>query len=225
MAGNNSNAMKARWKGLSKAERAATVSAAHKARRGSKDKIETLLARAATRYVRGVGIGPHERTFAKMLEKAGIPYRQQVPLGKYNIDFTVSEDLVAVEIRSGSGRAYNFERVHQRRESILEHRHLFEVYFTGTSRKLRPKVIEQLVAFLDFARRNKPAPGQHRMIRPDGDIYLTRRYGGGRPSAITEKQIAAAISLRRNGASRIETFRKSGIPRRRLGAILKQNGL
>src|SRR6516165_4796239 len=119
MAGNNSKAMKEWWRRATAEQRHAATAAAHAARRGKKDPLKLREARATARYVSGVGIGPHEVTFAKMLDTAGIKYRQQVACGPYNIDFTVASDLVAVEIRTGAGNHRVAKMEIERRNRIL----------------------------------------------------------------------------------------------------------
>lgn len=213
------------WQNATIEQRSAATEAAHTARRGNKDLIERREARATTRYMRGIGAGPHEDAFAEMLDDAGIEYRQQVPCGPHNLDFTVSEDLVAVEIRTGSGNHRVAATEIERRERILNERHLLEIKFNSTCREWHPRVIEELIAFTNFARDNKPAPGQYRVIRPNGEPYPARAYSNKAPAEITIDQIALAIWLMGQNIPQKEIMKRTGIARRRFADILAEQGI
>ncbi len=179
---NHSSALKDRWAKMTSQERIQQVAAAHEARRGRKDPITRMIARANTRYQRLIGVGPLEIEFAKLLNTAGIQYSQQVPLGKYNLDFTICENLIAVEICSGAGNNRISKNRFERIKSILNQRHLLEIRFhTGAPKYFTPNVINQVITFIDFARLNPTSPSKYRVIRPNGERYPIRLYGHGRP--------------------------------------------
>lgn len=220
MAGNNSAAMKARYATTTREQRMALVAAAHAARRGQRESLAVRERRAKKREEQRIGIGPHEQAFARMLDVRRIKYRQQTALGPYCMDFTVDEGLVAVEIVSGSGNTRVARNRPQRIESVLEKHHLFEVRFSsGGPRVVSERVVDQLVAFLDETRGNEAGARQHRVVRPNGDLYPTRRYGNGRPIAISEEQISSARFMFASGLVPMVVWRLTGIPRRRLYAM------
>lgn len=192
----HSSALKTRWDNMTPGERFHQTSAAHAARRGNKDPIWRMMARANSRHHNLIGIGPHEIVLAKLLDAANIQYQQQVSCGKYNIDFTIGEDLIAVEVCAGTGNSRISKRRPKRIEYILNSRHLVEIRFhTGYARIFSPGIIEKLVAFIDFARFNPPPPGKYRVIRPDGERYPIRLYGPSKPTiSAPDYLIEAAIS-------------------------------
>jgi len=193
----NSDRLKEWWKTLTPDERSHQVEAAHNARRGNTDPIERIMQRAETRHKNLIGIGPHEAVLAGFLNMHRIPFQQQVPCGKYNIDFTIGGDLIAVEVCAGSGNNRLAMQKQERIEYILgSGRHLIEIRFhNGYDRRIRPTIIKQLISFIDFTRLNPPPPGKYRVIWPDGKRYPLRLYGGGRPAiSAPDYLIDAAIS-------------------------------
>src|ERR1035437_132907 len=200
--------------------------AAHAARRGQKDTLETKLARTATRYMLGIGIGPHEIAFTKLLDAKGIKYRQQFPCGPYNLDFTIDKSLVAVEIVTGSGNNTIIKNRQKRLEYVLARHHLFEVRFAqqtgpwGQSRVLTSKVVEQLIAFLKETRLYKTTPGKHWVIRPNGEVYPIRDYRAGHPIQVTETQIKQAEKLISQRVPKYKVWRIVGIPRHQFKALI-----
>ena len=123
-----SSALKIRWQYMTEEQRRHQVAAAHAARRGNHDSIERMMARANTRHDKGIGIGPHEIVLAELLKSSGIQFDQQVPCGKYNIDFTIGENLIAVEVCAGSGNSRLSKRRKERIEYILNSRHLIYIH-------------------------------------------------------------------------------------------------
>ena len=155
------------------------TAAAHAARRGQVDSMATKLARAQTRYLRQLGIGKNEAAFAVLLDAAGIEYRQQLPVGPYNVDFALTEVPIAVEVVSGAGNSCARAIAAKRTERILGEWHVFEVRCMGNQRvgTIQPQVVDELVAFVDFARGDHAALRQYRVIRADG------QYMGSSPKA------------------------------------------
>jgi very-short-patch-repair endonuclease len=159
-----------KWASMTDEQRRRQVDAAHEAARGRKVPLRERRMRAQTRFEKQTLIGPHERAFAKLLDAAGIKYRQQLPCGVYNLDFALTKYRVAVEIQMGSGNALARANRGKRNKYILDQWHLFEVRKTGTCRgsPISPTVVEELIAFAKLTRLDQPSPGQHRVIRPDG---------------------------------------------------------
>src|SRR5690606_23915810 len=93
----------------------------------------------------------------------------------YNLDFTLAEGAVAVEVVSGGGNPRVAANALQRREHILNGRHLIEVRFQShVERVIKPAVVDQLIAFLDEVAGLPAAPGQHRVVRTDGKLMKLR---------------------------------------------------
>ena len=156
-------------------ERAARTANANKASRGRTQPDAAIRTGAITRHERGVCVGKHEVTFAAMLDAAGIAYDQQTPLDRYNIDFTMAEHGVAVEIFTGGGANGKWAALAHRREHVLNHWHLFEVKFRKGRRVLTPGVIDQLIAFCDEVSAHPASSGHHRVVWPDGQRPRPRR--------------------------------------------------
>ncbi|HEY5126776.1 MAG TPA: hypothetical protein VIJ35_05660 [Bradyrhizobium sp.] len=166
-----------KWSGMTIKERALQTAGAQVARRGQKDSLATRLARTQSRYEAQTSIGKREREFAELLDAAGIEYRQQLPCGVYNLDFALTRYCVAVEIVMGPGNSRQTAAYKRKRTKyVLSKRHLFEVIATNaiSGRHFRSKIIEKLVAFANVTRLHEPSPGQHRMVRPDGEALGTR---------------------------------------------------
>ena len=133
------------------------------ARRGSRDKLSTLLARARTRQARLVGSSKLEDRFAILLDALHVSYTRQLAVYKYNLDFAFSEAPVAVEIRGGS---YDFARHSQLAERtkylVDEGWTIISLHAPGI--RVLAQAAEYCVALANRLRWQPPAAGQHRMI-------------------------------------------------------------
>jgi hypothetical protein len=146
--------------------------AAHAAKRGRSGNVESFRRGAITKQRIDSIIGPHEVVFADMLRAREIGFAQQTALDIYNLDFTLTEYPVAVEIVSGGGSNGRWERLKQRRAYVLNHWHLFEVQFRKGRRVLAEPVIDKLVTFAEKVRTDPTPYGQHRVVWPNGDDVL-----------------------------------------------------
>lgn len=170
----------ARWHARASAEeRTARAAAAHEASRGRRRDPEEIASTAIVRHLVGSNIGKHEHTFAAMLTGHGLGFDQQTPCDGYNIDFTLAEHRVAVEIATGGGSRGNWDRLRRRREHVLDHWHLFEVKFRKGRRVLEPRVVDELIAFCQEVGAHPAPTGQYRMVWPDGQRVRPRRRPSG----------------------------------------------
>ena len=84
------------------------------------DTMETKVKQATTSAMK-LHAGPTEDEVARIFDSLGVAYRQQTVVGHYNIDFTLAELPVAVEIVTGGGnthvRANRKERIELIRNS------------------------------------------------------------------------------------------------------------
>ncbi len=159
--------------------------AAHDAKRGRPSKPESFVRSAITKQSIASIIGPHEVRFAEMLRARGVGYSQQTPLDVYNIDFTLTEYPVAVEIVTGGGSNGYWQRLHKRRIHVLHHWHLFEIKFRKGRRVLTEPVVDKLIAFAEKVSADPTPYGQYGMVWPNGEDIRTNartpRYAVGRP--------------------------------------------
>lgn len=153
--------------------REARARAAHDSVRGKPASRDGLRQGAFTKHRQDWIIGPHERVFAEMLRARGIGFAQQTPLDIYNMDFTLTEYPVAVEIVTGGGSNGHWQKLHERRIHVLHHWHLFEVKFRKGRRVLAEPVIDKLIAFAEKVRTDPTPYGQYRMVWPNGDEIRT----------------------------------------------------
>lgn len=155
------------WANMGAAARAKQVEAAHIA--GHVVTVESLVQAAVTRHARQVGIGKHERRFAPMLESRGIAFDQQTPCGTYNIDFTIAEPAIAVELVTSAGSTHTRTKLAKRTEYILNRWPLYVIRFRYGRRVIEPSVIDDLLAWGEQACRLPAGSRQYRMVWPNGE--------------------------------------------------------
>lgn len=159
-----------RYDGSTREERAAVTAAANAAKRG-KPAAESSLERAARTRERSQGpMSRYERLVAAWLAERNIAHTREKAVGRYNVDFALN--AVAVEVLGGewhSGRVKS--KVHGRRTPELFRRgwHVAFVWATA-NHPMTEAVMEQIVAFEDFASRNPSAEREYRVIRGDGQL-------------------------------------------------------
>lgn len=170
-----SEAMAHRWATATPEARQAMLEPAHDAVRGTTHTLAKRIAHADMVANVDCFVGPHEVTFAGMLDERGIAYDQQTPCGPYNIDFTLAELGVAVEIVAGGGNDRVRADRRNRCEQVLNEWHLIEVRFqTPLPRKISPLVVDEIVAFGELVAGLPAFPGKHRMVRTDGQVIRPR---------------------------------------------------
>lgn len=109
-----------KWSGMTSDQRAAQVSAAHVARRGSTASIAELRNRAVGCFT-ACNSSSLENHLASMLRELNVSLTQQFPIGEYNVDIAANSRSVAVEVFGGGWHAYgrHFARHEKRCKDIL----------------------------------------------------------------------------------------------------------
>ena len=165
-----------KWFYMPEEQRLKQVTAAHKARRGSKDTETTKRSRARTRFLRCIASTPAEHVVADALRLLGFSVRQQTPLGKYNLDLTLDELLVAVEIEDDWSSGNYPTELFDRTKHILDQG--WCVVFVVGKVLDAAHVTQQLLALANALRRDKTLYGQYWVIgsnpqkRPTGSAKL-----------------------------------------------------
>lgn len=153
-----------------------SADAAHAAVRGRKQSPEHLSARALSNQRTLILAGPHEATFARLLNDAGCDFTPQLAIGKHNVDFALEVESVAVEIVAGSGNPRAASGRRQRIEYVLDCGwHLVEVMLTGDDRGLTIGSAQYVVTLAQLTCGQPSGRGHHWMIRGDGEPYAANR--------------------------------------------------
>lgn len=164
-------------------ENARNAEAAHAATRGvpqspqrialarqRKLSFETKCLRASTLH--GVPTSnPLELLYAAWLRDRGVETVPQYAVGPYNID--LAAEPVAVEVFGGNwhGWGHHAAVVEERSRYLLDRGwFLVVVWVNQTSQGLSERSADQLVAFVEQARRDPTLRGQYRMIWGDGEV-------------------------------------------------------
>lgn len=159
-------------------------SAAHEARRGQVDSFETKLARATTRHRLGLHIGPHEVALAKFLDATDLAYEQQTVCHFYNLDFTLTDLPVAIEVTTGSGNSRLSASKHERMTRILEQWHVLEIRLIE-DRCMHDNVVNQIVSFRQAVQNCDSSEGyKYRLIGSTGKLIVPRGYGQNRTNYV-----------------------------------------
>jgi hypothetical protein len=98
-------------------ERARQAAAAHAAAKGRQASWYERCRMARSRQLNPPTLSGHEKTFADTLNRLRIPYRREVAIGPYNVDFTIGP--VVVEILGGEWHLYKTEH-HGERTPYIE---------------------------------------------------------------------------------------------------------
>lgn len=157
-------------------ERAALLTAAHEASRGRVVPEETLIKLAETRQRMGFSASDHEMDLAELLRERGLEAVPQFAVGKYNIDLAVHP--VAVEVWGGGWHFYgeHARRHAQRTRDLFDAGwHLFIVVVDAIKRPLSAVAADQIVTFVEQARRDPSARREQRVIWGDGEPVPAHR--------------------------------------------------
>lgn len=154
-----------------------SADAAHAAARGSKHSAASLARRAARNAEALTRVGPNEGLFAALLDDLGCEYVQQHVVGKYNIDFALEADRIAVEIVTGGGNERVAAGRRERIEYLLDRGwHVVEVMLIGRCRGIvTADAAQYVVALAKLASGQPSGKGHHWMIWGDGQPYAARR--------------------------------------------------
>lgn len=99
-------------------ERARLIEHATAKRRGGHDTLATVEQRARTREARGLGISAAENVLAGRLRALGFTVRQQMAIGRYNVDIAIAERQIVVEVDGGGHSFRSRDNAEERRAYI-----------------------------------------------------------------------------------------------------------
>ncbi len=152
----------------------AHTDAAHEARRGQRDSEATKIARAETRKMRGLGTSAHEDRFAELLDQRHVRYERQTVVRYYNVDFTIDEAAIAVEIVGGGYTPRRRAARQQRLDDLLNRGwHVLDVRVLGHP-ELLAGAADYVVALMDITGRDPSAAREYRVVRADGQPITSR---------------------------------------------------
>jgi very-short-patch-repair endonuclease len=161
-----------RWQRLGADERAAAVRQLREARKLVRVTEESLCKRAITRERRQVQIDPNETALAEWMRRRGIGgLVQQKAIGRYNCDIAATP--VAVEVFGGNWHAYGQHgaRLDRRTRYILDAG--WDVMLVWANTVLHPLtevVADEVVSFVEAARRRPPGPREYRVVWGTGQL-------------------------------------------------------
>lgn len=133
--------------------------------------------RATTRQARGLAITPAEQELADALRDAGTQVTQQTPCGTFNLDITLDGRPVAVEVEGGPAFRYpQCVALWERTKHVLDAGWFVLYVITDYKPVEHKRVVEQIVAFADFAGRHPTPGGQYGVVRRHGQAGALGRY-------------------------------------------------
>ena len=95
------------------------LEAAWTARRGSKDKIETQLARAQANYQKKFHVHQGEDAVGNALSDKGFKVEYQYPVGVYSVDVAIPELRIAVEVIASNWKPRHADHLNKRTAYLL----------------------------------------------------------------------------------------------------------
>lgn len=145
-------------------QRKAWTEAAHEARRGQRDTLETKLQRARTRERDLLHISDLETRLASLLLDQGLTVEQQKAIGPYNCD--LAADPVAMEVFGGHWHASgdHFKRFPKRARYFLDQGWLLAIVWITGYAPMQPALADYLVSLVKEARADPSLRGQYRVV-------------------------------------------------------------
>lgn len=162
---------------MSPEQRAEQAAAAHAAVRGRKSSWYERCRIAKTRQWNPPALSRHEQIFESNLRNRDIPYRREVAIGPYNVDFTLGP--VAVEILGGEWHLDKVERHGERTPYILSEGWCLAFVWAVENYPLGPGAANQVITFANSASWNPTLLGEYRVVRGDGYLIARGRCDDG----------------------------------------------
>lgn len=162
---------------MSAAERLAQVSAAHRSNRGRVQTFDSRSRYAAAREKNPPAMSAPEAAFADWLGQRGIPYRREVAVGIYNLDFALGS--VGVEILGGEWHAEKKARHGRRTPYILSEGWSLCFLWDTVNHPMTLAAAEQVITYAQHVSRNPATIGEYRVIRGDGNLIASGRCDDG----------------------------------------------
>lgn len=168
-------------------QRAAQAAAAHDASRGrTVPMVEQCKSAKGRERIPGP-MSVHEQRFASWLTELHVPYRREVAIGPYNVDFAIGS--VAVEILGGEWHGY--KTIHARRTPYILNQGWAMAFVWATANcPMTREVADQVVTYANQIGREPALIGEYWVLRGDGQLIAT---GG------TESDEIAFIPAARHG--------------------------
>ena len=154
-------------------ERRAQAAAANRAATGRVATWAERAKRAATVERKPPAMSVHESHFADMLSERGVPWRREVAVGIYNLDFALGS--VGVEILGGEWHAHKGERHPRRIKHILSEGWALTYVWATPNYPLTDDAAEYCVAFAQEVSRDPSLIGEYRVIRGDAHLIASGR--------------------------------------------------
>lgn len=152
---------------MTAAQRADQAAAAHAATRGRVATVAERCRYAKSRERRPPKPSIYESQFAEWLAERDIPYRREVAVGPYNIDFAVGP--VAVEILGGGWHAY--KPLHARRTPYILNQGWAMVFVWATvNHPMTAAAADYVHSTANLTSRDPALIGQYRVIRGDAHV-------------------------------------------------------
>lgn len=168
---NRSEAMYVRMGQTSTEERRRLTDAAHAAVRGVTQTEEHRCKIASTRETIRFKISRAEDMFVEMLSEHGISCTQQKAFGRYNVDITLNEFPIIVEINGGGWHSFGAHaaRYAKRTKYLLDcGMDVIIIWVDGINYPLESGATDYIVALSEKLGSQKPVRGHEHMIRGDG---------------------------------------------------------
>ncbi|HXG70686.1 MAG TPA: hypothetical protein VNJ04_08760 [Gemmatimonadaceae bacterium] len=166
---NRSAAELLKWSRMNRTQRAAQVSAAHAASRGSQYPLTGMERRARTVERLGLHVSEIERRLACQLVANGLDVIHQQAVGPYNCDLGAAP--VAVEVFGGNwhftGR--HLARTPKRFRYLMESGWHVLVVHVSNHAPLHPHLPNYIAAYVEAARRNPAMRREYRVVRGAGE--------------------------------------------------------
>ena len=161
-----------KWQSM-KTDRTAVIrqlSSAWKARRGSKDTMESMIKRASTRWQRLTHRFLHEDSIASILKIRGLVFDQQRAIGPYNVDLAYYPTRIAVEIVCSQLPTKRLKSYPKRAKYILDDGWFILFIHSKTPRIAYDysSISNQIIRFCKLLGRDKSLVGQYGVIDRNG---------------------------------------------------------
>ncbi len=165
-----SQAMYARMARTSPAERQRLTASAHDAVRGRRHSAEQRCKIALTRERNRTGISRKEHLLANALRAEGLNPIHQKAFGRYNVDISLTQSAIAVEVFGGHWHTTGAHaaRFRKRCDYLINAGWTPVIVWVTPNYPIERGIIDYIVALDQALRRSKPVRRQEHVLRGDG---------------------------------------------------------
>ena len=167
-----------KWSNMSEQQRKRQVQKAHEAARGRLVSTAEKMKRAKSAYFNHFKKGLHELEICEILKYKGYQAIIQKNLGIYNIDLSIHEFPICIEIQSNNHHSLRSPKILKRTKYILNSKKFLLYIIIDQSKNpiLYESIANKIISYLNVLSLDESICGKYAMIGRNGDSFTSTRY-------------------------------------------------